>query len=990
MTEEELIQYTRTELNKRINEVVEYEVDIADLEHVPGLANKKIRFGDTIKIKDTKFNPPLYLEARVHTQERNIIDQSQKRVELGDFIEYTEEEVQAIWQQLQAEIRRKVSIVDLIEYTYDKITIDNKDEYVFEEGKTFAELIGVDAKDHADIVAIDAENNAKIYAEDRSAEALLDAMIYAVSQEAYDNKMQEIADDLADRTTIEYVDGQLVDKANVGDVYTIEEVDTRLLNYVGIIEYETDMDGVVQTLSNHNTLIAQNEEAIGFKANQTDLDAVADTVSDHSAQMIIMADEISQRVTRTEFNNLQIGARNLLLNSGVPIEGTDYLVGQWSLSEDFITGETYTMVLEGDCEEPPTFRIWQNGGSNARSTFERVEGTNYWVASFVSVETTEAGRRSVRVYCAPNSAPSPWNVDWICLYRGNVKPPLDWTPAPEDIEYRMSHAETEIIQNAEAIESRATRTELDAVESRVSTAESSISQQAEQIELRVTKTEFVDSLSTVNAGSGESRFESIGHLIFSGGMVELPNSLRDALGNSDEATIEAWIKLDSNSPSTGNAGLWSFTGHNDSNGNLYPYSNSRIYLNTFRTNRIGPIYYDEFNFDLTDWHLLTVSTKEGSNGWNVYLNGVLIRSTSGQSSISLDYETLMFGRNSNRTLRGKVGEFRLWSSALSQEEVISNMNRSFTAIPSNMLGLWRKMNDSGNLLIDETGNGYDGIVVGSVTYQESVGLRVTNAESEITQLATEIDLKVSEDDFNGNEIIGRINLTSTTARIQAENIELVGAVSVLSDITGDLGTINAGDINGVNISGSEFTSSYFDPNDNSGEHMWLSEARLEMARISSGGVQEGIVSYRATGISFQSSPQVPEFEIDAFRVKFTGDVLVDGGSVESIVSQGSNADGRWIRYSSGKQEVWCNPVSMNATVSSGNIFRSDTEFVSFPQSFNTNFPIAVSTHTTSNLRWADVAGTPGANSVSIRQWSSISGSSNLSTFVYAVGFWRSP
>ncbi|WP_419892810.1 phage tail spike protein [Oceanobacillus kimchii] len=109
MTEEELTRYTRTELNKRINGSVEYETDIADLENVPGLENKKIRFGDTIKLKDTKFNPPLYVEARVHTQERSIKDKSKKKVVLGDYIEYTEEQIQSIWQQMQAEIRRRLA-----------------------------------------------------------------------------------------------------------------------------------------------------------------------------------------------------------------------------------------------------------------------------------------------------------------------------------------------------------------------------------------------------------------------------------------------------------------------------------------------------------------------------------------------------------------------------------------------------------------------------------------------------------------------------------------------------------------------------------------------------------------------------------------------------------------------------------------------------------------------------------------------------------------
>src|SRR5690606_35940285 len=110
--------------DKRINMSVEYRADISDLENVPGMENKKIRLGDTIRIKDTKFNPALYLEARIHTQERDIFDRASKRVELGDFEEFTEEEVRAIWRQLQEQIRQKISQAELVEYAERKVHRD--------------------------------------------------------------------------------------------------------------------------------------------------------------------------------------------------------------------------------------------------------------------------------------------------------------------------------------------------------------------------------------------------------------------------------------------------------------------------------------------------------------------------------------------------------------------------------------------------------------------------------------------------------------------------------------------------------------------------------------------------------------------------------------------------------------------------------------------------------------------------------------------------
>ncbi|MED3738596.1 hypothetical protein P4529_17645, partial [Virgibacillus pantothenticus] len=96
-------------LEKRINEIIEYETEIADLEHVPGMENEKIRLGDTLKIKDTKFNPPLYVQARVFEVNGSIKERGKKNVKLGDFTEYTEQEVQAVWKSLQDEIKRSLA-----------------------------------------------------------------------------------------------------------------------------------------------------------------------------------------------------------------------------------------------------------------------------------------------------------------------------------------------------------------------------------------------------------------------------------------------------------------------------------------------------------------------------------------------------------------------------------------------------------------------------------------------------------------------------------------------------------------------------------------------------------------------------------------------------------------------------------------------------------------------------------------------------------------
>ena len=65
-------------------------------------------------------------------------------------------------------------------------------------------------------------------------------------------------------------------------------------------------------------------------------------------------------------------------------------------------------------------------------------------------------------------------------------------------------------------------------------------------------------------------------------------------------------------------------------------------------------------------------------------------------------------------------------------------------------------------------------------YFDGLATRVGTAESNISQNATDISLKVSTTDYNGDTIIGKINLNSTTATISASRIVLTGAVTFSS------------------------------------------------------------------------------------------------------------------------------------------------------------------------------------------------------------------
>ena len=77
---------------------------------------------------------------------------------------------------------------------------------------------------------------------------------------------------------------------------------------------------------------------------------------------------------------------------------------------------------------------------------------------------------------------------------------------------------------------------------------------------------------------------------------------------------------------------------------------------------------------------------------------------------------------------------------------------------------------------------------------DDLGTRVSSNESLISQHSSQISMKVSQTDFNGNTIASLINQTADTVTIDASKINLRGAVTVLSDLSNDLGSITAGNI----------------------------------------------------------------------------------------------------------------------------------------------------------------------------------------------------
>jgi phage minor structural protein len=132
MTIEKLKILTQNELKKRIDAIVSYEGESASIEHVFGREHEKIRKGQTVRIKDDGYNPPLYLEARIQDVYVDQITGNIQGYKLGNFIEFKKKDLESKISSLEELMKKKVQ--ELEQNVVYKIEIISSNGLMFRLG----------------------------------------------------------------------------------------------------------------------------------------------------------------------------------------------------------------------------------------------------------------------------------------------------------------------------------------------------------------------------------------------------------------------------------------------------------------------------------------------------------------------------------------------------------------------------------------------------------------------------------------------------------------------------------------------------------------------------------------------------------------------------------------------------------------------------------------------------------------------------------------
>lgn len=140
------------------------------------------------------------------------------------------------------------------------------------------------------------------------------------------------------------------------------------------------------------------------------------------------------------YDNVIVGGRNLILNSDMSVSSSSYLVKLYTMSENFITGETYTVSIKGTVNSGQSFGIWQNVGSTGKGNLIYNATKGVHTLTFQASATTSGNERKIGIYNVGATVSSA-NIEWIQLERGNVN--TSYVRAPEDIK-----AEIDGVQSA--------------------------------------------------------------------------------------------------------------------------------------------------------------------------------------------------------------------------------------------------------------------------------------------------------------------------------------------------------------------------------------------------------------------------------------------------------------------------------------------------------------------------------------------------------------
>lgn len=205
-----------------------------------------------------------------------------------------------------------------------------------------------------------------------------------------------------------------------------------------------------------------------------------------------------KQYTNEQTSNIQVGGRNLILNSKPRISQSfsEYGAVKWyDLSQTLEVGETYVFKFKNYKTEP-FFFLWNTGWGDVQEIYN---GRPFTVSIAYK-----------KLFVHTKQVPYECDFEMLKLERGNT--PTDWSPAPEDLESQISTAKTATESYARAQAELTKAQAIATADGKITAAEQRQIQQLQQ-KLQEAKTFAQQKVDELNIG-GRNLIQKSTHIQF--------------------------------------------------------------------------------------------------------------------------------------------------------------------------------------------------------------------------------------------------------------------------------------------------------------------------------------------------------------------------------------------------------------------------------------------------------------------------------------------
>lgn len=280
------------------------------------------------------------------------------------------------------------------------------------------------------------------------------------------------------------------------------------LSVNGLTTRVTVIEGDNKKLSNQitstETILQQTKDQLLQKADKSVVDQANNLISQLSAEQKTMAGQISQKVSSSEYqilrdkvNNLRIGGRNLIPNSGTDIVIESKTTDAWPawcnrvIYWDLTPGETYTFSVSAtntnnvkdasirifnaaQNKEAPGNLVFPADGKRHSTSFTLPkDGVSYSIYLYAGCMGNIEGKNFTTTYHHPQ------------LELGNIE--SDYSPNPDDTITSIQKNTTAIDENSKEIKLKADAAEVNSLKGTVTSHSASINLFSDQLKSMVTE-----------------------------------------------------------------------------------------------------------------------------------------------------------------------------------------------------------------------------------------------------------------------------------------------------------------------------------------------------------------------------------------------------------------------------------------------------------------------------------------------------------------------